>query len=227
MRRRARAEPLGRPSDRHDAPTSTGRSSPTSIARSRRGCDAWCADAPALRAHDATPTSTRRAGASCARSARRAGCATACPRRTAARCRRSTRARCASRARRSPCHDGLADFAFAMQGLGSGADHAGGHATRSARAGCPRVARGEAIAAFALSEPDAGSDVGAMTTRARARRRRAGCSTAARRGSPTAASPTSTACLRARARRPARAGISRVPRAAPTRPGSRSPSAST
>jgi acyl-CoA dehydrogenase len=63
-------------------------------------------------------------------------------------------------------HDGLADFAFAMQGLGSGAITLAGTATQRAR-WLPPVARGDAIAAFALSEPDAGSDVAAMTTRAR------------------------------------------------------------
>jgi acyl-CoA dehydrogenase len=63
-------------------------------------------------------------------------------------------------------HDGLADFAFAMQGLGSGPiTLAGSDALRAHW--LPRVARGEAIAAFALSEPQAGSDVAAMTTRAR------------------------------------------------------------
>ncbi len=61
--------------------------------------------------------------------------------------------------------DGLADFAFAMQGLGSGPITLAGSAAQRAR-WLPKVARGEAIAAFALSEPDAGSDVGAMTTRA-------------------------------------------------------------
>ena len=63
-------------------------------------------------------------------------------------------------------HDGLADFAFAMQGLGSGAISIAGSEQLKQRY-LPRVARGEAIAAFALSEPDAGSDVGAMTTSAR------------------------------------------------------------
>jgi acyl-CoA dehydrogenase len=58
-------------------------------------------------------------------------------------------------------HDGLADFAFAMQGLGSGAISLHGSAAQRA-AYLPRVARGEAIAAFALSEPQAGSDVAAM-----------------------------------------------------------------
>lgn len=63
-------------------------------------------------------------------------------------------------------HEGLADFAFAMQGLGSGAISISGSEELKQRY-LPRVARGEAIAAFALSEPDAGSDVGAMTTSAR------------------------------------------------------------
>jgi acyl-CoA dehydrogenase len=58
-------------------------------------------------------------------------------------------------------HNGLADFAFAMQGLGSGAISLfGSDANRTDY--LPRVARGEAIAAFALSEPQAGSDVAAM-----------------------------------------------------------------
>jgi acyl-CoA dehydrogenase len=58
-------------------------------------------------------------------------------------------------------HNGLADFAFAMQGLGSGAISLFGSEANKA-AYLPRVARGEAIAAFALSEPQAGSDVAAM-----------------------------------------------------------------
>jgi acyl-CoA dehydrogenase len=62
-------------------------------------------------------------------------------------------------------HDTLADFAFAMQGLGSGAITLGG--SDDLRAGwLPRVARGEAIAAFALSEPEAGSDAAALRTTA-------------------------------------------------------------
>jgi acyl-CoA dehydrogenase len=63
-------------------------------------------------------------------------------------------------------HDGLADFAFAMQGLGSGAiSLAGSHEIKHRY--LPRVAAGEAIAAFALSEPDAGSDVAAIKCSAR------------------------------------------------------------
>ena len=58
-------------------------------------------------------------------------------------------------------HNGLADFAFAMQGLGSGAISLFGSEANK-QAYLPRVARGEAIAAFALSEPQAGSDVAAM-----------------------------------------------------------------
>jgi len=62
-------------------------------------------------------------------------------------------------------YDALADFAFAMQGLGSGAiSLAGSDALKALY--LPRVARGEAIAAFALSEPEAGSDVAAMSCRA-------------------------------------------------------------
>lgn len=55
-------------------------------------------------------------------------------------------------------HNGLADFAFAMQGLGSGAISLQGTPQQKERY-LGRVAKGEAIAAFALSEPDAGSDV--------------------------------------------------------------------
>ena len=58
-------------------------------------------------------------------------------------------------------HHGLADFAFAMQGLGSGAISLKGTPEQQA-AYLPRVAKGQALAAFALSEPDAGSDVAAM-----------------------------------------------------------------
>jgi acyl-CoA dehydrogenase len=63
-------------------------------------------------------------------------------------------------------HDGLADFAFAMQGLGTGAiTLAGSEAQRSRW--LPAVARGRAIAAFALSEPGAGSDAAALAMTAR------------------------------------------------------------
>jgi acyl-CoA dehydrogenase len=56
---------------------------------------------------------------------------------------------------------GLADFAFAMQGLGSGAISIFGTQEQRQRY-LPRVGNGTAIAAFAISEPDAGSDVAAL-----------------------------------------------------------------
>ena len=61
---------------------------------------------------------------------------------------------------------GLADFALAMQGLGSGAISLAGTEEHKRRY-LPRVANGEAIAAFALSEPEAGSDVAALSLAAR------------------------------------------------------------
>jgi acyl-CoA dehydrogenase len=63
-------------------------------------------------------------------------------------------------------HAGLADFAFVMQGLGSGPIVLAGSQPLKERYLKP-AARGEAIAAFALSEPEAGSDVQAMVTQAR------------------------------------------------------------
>ncbi len=63
-------------------------------------------------------------------------------------------------------HSGLADFSFAMQGLGSGPiTLAGSDAQRDAY--LPAVREGKKIAAFALSEPEAGSDVAALATTAR------------------------------------------------------------
>ncbi|HSU14054.1 acyl-CoA dehydrogenase family protein [Longimicrobium sp.] len=61
---------------------------------------------------------------------------------------------------------GLADFAFAMQGLGSGPISLFGSEDQKRR-WLPSVAAGETIAAFAISEAEAGSDVGAMSTTAR------------------------------------------------------------
>lgn len=62
-------------------------------------------------------------------------------------------------------HSPLADFAFAMQGLGSGTITLAGTPAQKARY-LSAVATGQKIAAFALSEPEAGSDVAAMATRA-------------------------------------------------------------
>ena len=62
-------------------------------------------------------------------------------------------------------HAGLADFAFVMQGLGSGPIALAGSGALKKKY-LDKSAAGDAIAAFALSEPDAGSDVQAMTTSA-------------------------------------------------------------
>ena len=62
-------------------------------------------------------------------------------------------------------HSGLADFAFAMQGLGSGPISLFGAEPLKSEY-LPAVGRGDKIAAFALSEKEAGSDVGALSTRA-------------------------------------------------------------
>jgi acyl-CoA dehydrogenase len=62
-------------------------------------------------------------------------------------------------------HSGLADFAFAMQGLGSGAISLFGTVEQK-REWLPKVASGEAIAAFAMTEPECGSDAANMQTSA-------------------------------------------------------------
>lgn len=62
-------------------------------------------------------------------------------------------------------HSGLADFAFAMQGLGSGTISLLGTEAQK-QAYLPAVGRGEKIAAFALTEPASGSDVASMETTA-------------------------------------------------------------
>jgi acyl-CoA dehydrogenase len=58
-------------------------------------------------------------------------------------------------------HSGLADFAFALQGLGSGAITLFGSEAQKKKY-LPYVKEGKSIAAFAISEPDAGSDVAAL-----------------------------------------------------------------
>ena len=63
-------------------------------------------------------------------------------------------------------HDGLADFAFAMQGLGTGAISLFGSEAQK-REWLPRTRRGEAISAFALSEPASGSDVASLALTAK------------------------------------------------------------
>ena len=63
-------------------------------------------------------------------------------------------------------HSGLADFSFAMQGLGSGAITLFGSDEQKQSYLVP-VAEGKKIAAFAISEPEGGSDVAAMGTTAK------------------------------------------------------------
>jgi len=63
-------------------------------------------------------------------------------------------------------HNGLADFAFAMQGLGSGTISLFG-SDEQKQTYLPAVAGGEKIAAFALTEPGTGSDVASLETTAR------------------------------------------------------------
>ena len=62
-------------------------------------------------------------------------------------------------------HSGLADFAFAMQGLGSGAISLFGNDAQRAE-WLPKVADGSAIAAYALTEPETGSDAANIAMRA-------------------------------------------------------------
>ena len=58
-------------------------------------------------------------------------------------------------------HDGLADFAFAMQGLGTGAISLFGTDAQK-REWLPRTRAGDVLSAFALTEPKSGSDVADM-----------------------------------------------------------------
>ena len=87
-------------------------------------------------------------------------------------------------------------FRVRHAGPGQRADRARRHAEREEEV--PRRSRGggEAIAAFALSEPDAGSDVAGDDHERARERRRLGARRRPRPGSRTAASPTSTSCSR-------------------------------
>lgn len=62
-------------------------------------------------------------------------------------------------------HSGFADCMFVMQGLGSGPITLGG-SRQQREQWLPKVVAGKSIAAFALTEPEAGSDVASLTTRA-------------------------------------------------------------
>lgn len=63
-------------------------------------------------------------------------------------------------------HSGLADFAFAMQGLGAGPISFFGD-DEQRKTWLPKTRSGKAIAAFSLSEPASGSDVANISTTAR------------------------------------------------------------
>jgi len=63
-------------------------------------------------------------------------------------------------------HSPIADLALVMQALGSLSLQLGGSEELKA-AVLPKVASGDSVAAFALTEPEAGSDVAALTTEAK------------------------------------------------------------
>ena len=88
------------------------------------------------------------------------------------RCRRDRHARDLPAARDAGAPLRPRRFRLRHAGPGLGRDHARRHAGAETRAICRAWPRGEAIAAFALSEPDAGSDVAAMSLRRPRRRRR-------------------------------------------------------
>ncbi|MBE7417934.1 MAG: acyl-CoA dehydrogenase family protein [Ideonella sp.] len=133
-----------------------------------RELDAWCAGAlPALEHgvgddDEAACAHVRRL----VRELGRAGLLRACVPAAYGGAREQVDVRALALARETlACASGLADFALAMQGLGSVPVSLYGSEAHK-RALLPRVASGEAIAAFALSEPDAGSDVAAMSATA-------------------------------------------------------------
>ena len=148
-------------------------------------------------AHDPRTTSTR----ACRALVRALGdggcCGIACPRRTAALRRRSTRARSACCARRLAEHDWPRRFRVRDAGPGQRRrSRSTGSEAQRAR-WLPRVAAAKRSPHLRCRSRDAGSDVAAMRCARDVDGERLSCSTARRRGSPTAASPISTACSRA------------------------------
>lgn len=133
-----------------------------------RELDAWCTDVlPALEQGVGDDDD-----AACAHVARlvrelgRAGLLRACVPAAYGGAREQVDVRALALARETlACASGLADFALAMQGLGSAPVSLFGTESQK-RSLLPAVAAGETITAFALSEPDAGSDVAAMSTTA-------------------------------------------------------------
>jgi acyl-CoA dehydrogenase len=134
-----------------------------------RDLDAWAGDAlPPLLAHDEGDLdSVYTCVGGLVRALGRAGWLRACVPGAYGGLRDKVDVRTLSLARETLARaSGLADFALAMQGLGSAPVSLFGNADQK-QAMLPGVASGDLIAAFALSEPDAGSDVAAMSTTAR------------------------------------------------------------
>ena len=153
----------GRLMQRRHVPVA-GRSSTTTIARWRRRSTVW--SRRARRRPTNTTTSRRVPRTRPLRSAATAGCATRCRPRSAARSTRSIRARSASCARRSP---GTTRWPISRSRCRDSAARRSSWPAppRVQERYLPRVCSGDAIAAFALSEADAGSDVAALSTTAR------------------------------------------------------------
>ncbi len=212
---------------RWTARISTGRSSMPPHRDARRRARRVVAALPARRATSRRARRRRalpRTGAGARR--RRRGCATAFPPLTAARCRRSTRARCASSRETLAYHDGLADFAFAMQGLGQRRDHARGTRRAAARAGCRASRAARRSRRSRCPSPTPAPTSAAMTTRAR----RDGDALGARRLQDVDLQRRHRRLLlrvRAHRRGDRRARASRRSSCPPTRRVSSSPSAST
>jgi acyl-CoA dehydrogenase len=134
-----------------------------------RDLEPWTRDAlPPLLAHDESNLdSVYTCVAALVRALGRAGWLRACVPAAYGGLRDNVDVRTLSLARETLARaSGLADFALAMQGLGSAPVSLFGNAAQK-KALLPDVCSGELIAAFALSEPDAGSDVAAMSTTAR------------------------------------------------------------
>jgi len=129
---------------------------------------AWCDEAlPALAQHrEGDPASVNAAVTRLVEALGRAGLLRACAPAAYGGARDALEARSLCVAREALAeYSALADFAFAMQGLGSAPITLYGNEAQKQQY-LPGMVAGTRIGAFALSEPDAGSDVAAMTARA-------------------------------------------------------------
>ena len=164
-----------------------------SIAPSRRRCERGWMRRPCSTT-SATPT--RAAALGCAHSRQADGCEPAC--RPLRRLRAELDVRTLCLARETLAYRSRAGAILHSRCRAWAAARSRSSAVpRCSAAICRRSSTGRCIAAFALSEREAGSDVAALARRARAATATATCSTARRRGSPTPASPISTSCSRA------------------------------